>query len=126
MSESRVRENRMHGSMRRREATSTSRASTRRTEEHASRRPYTSSVGPRALHVRTGRYGAEMEPVTMSTARGEAVSVEYWGVRGDTYEVRLILGKLNDYEAPSVGLTAAEAVALADDLRQFAPGLASE
>ena len=40
MSESRVRENRMHGSMRRREATTASRASTRRAAEEASRRPY--------------------------------------------------------------------------------------
>ena len=40
MSESRVRENRMHGSMRRREATTASRASTRRAAEGASRRPY--------------------------------------------------------------------------------------
>jgi hypothetical protein len=40
MSESRVRENRMHGSMRRREATTASRASTRRAAAEASRRPY--------------------------------------------------------------------------------------
>jgi hypothetical protein len=40
MSESRVRENRMHGSMRRREATNTSRASTCRAVAEASRRPY--------------------------------------------------------------------------------------
>ena len=40
MSESRVRENRTHGSMRRREATTASRASTRRAAEEASRRPY--------------------------------------------------------------------------------------
>jgi hypothetical protein len=40
MSESRVRENRMHGSMRRREATNASRASTRRAAAEASRRPY--------------------------------------------------------------------------------------
>ncbi len=40
MSVSRVRENRMHGSMRRREATKTSRASTRRAAAEASRRPY--------------------------------------------------------------------------------------
>jgi hypothetical protein len=40
MSVSRVRENRMHGSMRRREATTTSRASTRRAAADASRRPY--------------------------------------------------------------------------------------
>jgi putative transposase len=40
MSVSRVRENRMHGSMRRREATTASRASTRRAAVEASRRPY--------------------------------------------------------------------------------------
>ena len=40
MSVSRVRENRMHGSMRRREASPASRASTRRTALAASRRPY--------------------------------------------------------------------------------------
>ncbi len=40
MSVSRVRENRMHGSMRRAEATPDSRASTRRAAEEASRRPY--------------------------------------------------------------------------------------
>jgi hypothetical protein len=40
MSVSRVRENRMHGSMRRREATTASRASTRRAAAEASRRPY--------------------------------------------------------------------------------------
>jgi hypothetical protein len=40
MSESRVRENRMHGSMRRREATNASRARTRRAAAEASRRPY--------------------------------------------------------------------------------------
>ena len=40
MSVSRVRENRMHGSMRRREATTASRASTRRAAMEASRRPY--------------------------------------------------------------------------------------
>jgi transposase InsO family protein len=40
MSVSRVRENRMHGSMRRREATPASRASTRRAAAEASRRPY--------------------------------------------------------------------------------------
>jgi hypothetical protein len=43
MSVSRVRENRMHGSMRRREATKTSRASTRRAAAEASRRPYRTS-----------------------------------------------------------------------------------
>jgi hypothetical protein len=45
MSESRVRENRMHGSMRRREATNASRASTRRAAAEASRRPYDAAVG---------------------------------------------------------------------------------
>src|ERR1039457_1791188 len=40
MSETRGRENRTHGSMRRREATTASRASTRRAAEEASRRPY--------------------------------------------------------------------------------------
>src|ERR1039458_7586398 len=40
MSVSRVRENRMHGSMRRREATTASRASTGRAAAEASRRPY--------------------------------------------------------------------------------------
>jgi putative transposase len=40
MSVSRVRENRMHGSMRRREAITASRASTRRAAAEASRRPY--------------------------------------------------------------------------------------
>jgi hypothetical protein len=40
MSESCVRENRMHSSMRRREAATASRASTRRAAEEASRRPY--------------------------------------------------------------------------------------
>jgi transposase InsO family protein len=40
MSVSRVRENRMHGSMRRREATPASRASTCRAAAEASRRPY--------------------------------------------------------------------------------------
>jgi hypothetical protein len=44
MSESRVRENRTHGSMRRREATNASRASTRRTAAEASRRPYAAAV----------------------------------------------------------------------------------
>jgi hypothetical protein len=44
MSVSRVRENRMHGSMRRREATNASRASTRRAAADASRRPYKDSL----------------------------------------------------------------------------------
>jgi len=44
MSESRVRENRMHGSRRRREAISASRASTRRAAGQTSRRPYTGGV----------------------------------------------------------------------------------
>jgi hypothetical protein len=44
MSESRVRENRTHGSMRRREATTASRASTCRAAAQASRRPYSPVV----------------------------------------------------------------------------------
>ena len=44
MSESRVRENRTHGSMRRREATNPSRASTRRAAAETSRRPYDAAV----------------------------------------------------------------------------------
>jgi hypothetical protein len=45
MSESRVRENRTHGSMRRREATNASRARTRRAAAEASRRPYNQQAG---------------------------------------------------------------------------------
>jgi hypothetical protein len=51
---SRVRENRMHGSMRRREETGTSRASTSRTEPGASRRPdrLTPALGDARLRER--------------------------------------------------------------------------
>src|ERR1700757_3724400 len=54
MSESRVRENRTHGSMRRREATTASRASTRRAAAEAPRRPYTRpqpAARPLAIHL---------------------------------------------------------------------------
>jgi transposase InsO family protein len=49
MSVSRVRENRMHGSMRRREATTASRANTRRAAMEASRRPYILDVFSRYI-----------------------------------------------------------------------------
>ncbi len=55
MSVSRVRENRMHGSMRRREATPDSRASTCRAAEEASRRPYTVLRAVRISHVLGGK-----------------------------------------------------------------------
>jgi hypothetical protein len=51
------------------------------------------------------------------------VGVEYWGVRGQTSEIRLILGALNDYDAPSVGLSAQEARTLASELSDFAEHL---
>jgi hypothetical protein len=50
MSESRVRENRMHGSMRRREATPDQSAPAARSED-ASRRPYNGAVPPTALEA---------------------------------------------------------------------------
>jgi hypothetical protein len=57
---SRVRENRMHGSTRRREETGTSRASTSRTEPGASRRPDRASTD--AAYART-HAGAVATPV---------------------------------------------------------------
>ena len=56
MSVSRVRENRMHGSMRRREATPDSRASTRRAAEEASRRPYSPLRTPLLSHVNAQKH----------------------------------------------------------------------
>jgi len=56
MSVSRVRENRMHGSMRRREATPASRASTRRAAAEASRRPYILDVFSRYIVGWTVQY----------------------------------------------------------------------
>src|SRR6516165_2483544 len=55
MSESRVRENRMHGSMRRREAITASRASACRAVLVASRRPYIAAVSPRLPNLRRTR-----------------------------------------------------------------------
>jgi putative transposase len=56
MSVSRVRENRMHGSMRRREAITVSRASTRRAAAEASRRPYILDVFSRYVVAWTVQY----------------------------------------------------------------------
>ena len=53
MSESRVRENRTHGSMRRREATNVSRLA--RATEEPSRRPYEAALSARLLLLRTIR-----------------------------------------------------------------------
>ena len=63
------------------------------------------------------------QPFSMETASRQAVSVELWGVRPNVFEIRLILGALNDYEAPSVALSADDARALARTLGQFAHDL---